>query len=369
MSREISEEVLEQLRKHLDALDTSMLRMVVILLECGMRISELCTLPLECLVCDDKQYWFLRSYQMKSKQEHIIPLVDSTVIKIIQAQQQTIRERWGQACPYLFPSIESHTLPFKITSFANKLNVWAVEKNIRDSTGKLHRFQSHQFRHTVAMELLNNDVPLDVISRLLGHHSLKMTQIYAKKREGKKREELERISRKRKTVNYQGKVVTGDARANDPDIQLVRKGIRGQTLPIGGCGRLIVRGDCTHANKCLTCPSWLTSTEDLPRLKIIQSKAFRLRQRANEVGNMVVLENQDRIIPLLATRINSLEDANMDDSLSINEFLSLLRADLAEAEEGQDETREAGTLLAGKFLERSITALKAQIAELETSLE
>ena len=86
-TREIPEEVLEQLRKHLEVLDTITLRMVTILLECGMRISELCSLPLDCLINDNKHHWYLRSYQMKSKQEHLIPLVNDTVVGAIQAQQ------------------------------------------------------------------------------------------------------------------------------------------------------------------------------------------------------------------------------------------------------------------------------------------
>jgi integrase len=46
--------------------------MVTILLECGMRIGELCVMPLDCLICDDKHEWYLHFYQMKGKQEHVI---------------------------------------------------------------------------------------------------------------------------------------------------------------------------------------------------------------------------------------------------------------------------------------------------------
>jgi integrase len=73
LPREIPEEVLAQIREHLETLDTVMLRMVTILLECGLRISELCTLPFDCLICDDKHEWYLKFYQMKLKQEHVIP--------------------------------------------------------------------------------------------------------------------------------------------------------------------------------------------------------------------------------------------------------------------------------------------------------
>lgn len=74
---------------------------------------------------------------------------------------------------------------------------------------------------------MNDDVPLEVISRLLGHRSLQMTQVYARKRDAELHKDLERAARKRKTVNYQGQTIKGDPQANDPEAQLVRKGIRG----------------------------------------------------------------------------------------------------------------------------------------------
>lgn len=330
-----------------------------------MRINELLALPLDCLIRDDRHDWYLRFYQSKSHREQVIPLVDEQVVGMIQAQQQEIRATWGETCPYLFPSAHSHLLPYKQLTFHLYLNKWAMEHEIRDRTGKLYHFNAHQFRHTVGMRLINDDVPLEVISRLLGHRSVRMTEVYARKRDAALRKELERVARKRKTVNYQGQVVKGDPQANDPDAQLVRKGIRGQTLPVGGCGRLMVRGPCDHANKCLTCPMWLTSTDDLPALKSFYARAVRLKQRAVQVGNHLVIEQQEHIIPLLAVRIKSLEEPEMDGSLCVDDLLIQLRVDLTEAESALEEVREAGLFIAAKTLEWTITELKARIVALE----
>lgn len=368
LPRELPEEVLVQLRQHLDALPTTTLRMVVILLECGMRINELCAIPLDCLICDDKHEWYLRFYQRKMKQEHIIPLVNEDVVGTIQAQQKEMKEKWGNACAYLFPRPKSSHLPFKQDTFRGTLNKWAYEKEIRDQTGQLYHFQSHQFRHTVGMRLLNEDVPLDVIRRLLGHRSVRMTERYAHKRATQVRAELERVYRKRKTVDYQGNAVKGDPRANDPEIQMTRKGVRGQTLPVGGCGRLVVLGDCSYANKCLTCPMWLTSTDDLPKLKSFYERAIRLKQRATEVGNQYVIEQQEHIIANLAVRINSLENTQTDETLCVDDVLTQLRLDLAEAESALEEVRENGLVPAAKYLERTIIDLKSRIAALEETL-
>jgi integrase len=364
-TREIPAEVLVQLRANLNKLPTTPLRMVTVLLEVGLRISELCQIPLDCLICDDKHEWYLRCYQSKTHREHVVPLVDEEVIGAIQAQQQEIRARWGKECPYLFPAPSSHCSPYRQHTFATQLNKWAVECQILDRNQQLYRFTSHQFRHTLGMRLLNEDVPLEVVGRLLGHRSLTMTQVYARIRDQKLRADLARVARSRKTVDYQGKAIQGDPRANDLEAQITRQGMRGQTLPVGGCGRLVVLGDCTHANKCLTCPMWLTSTDDVPALKSFYERAIRLKQRALEKGNQMVLEQQDRIIPTLALRIKSLEDTPMDGQLCVDEVLAQQRLDLSEAEWGLEEAQAAGLVLAARHLERTITEMKMRIAALE----
>lgn len=310
----------------------------------------------------------MRSYQLKSKKEHIIPLINKKVVSAIQAQQKLIREQWGSACPYLFPKIGSPILPFKAKVFTAKLNKWAVEKDIRDSTGKLYHFQSHQFRHTVGMRLINDDIPLVVISRLLGHSWLTSTQIYAYKKADVLREELERVARKRKIVNNLGEVVTASTTSTDPVIQITRKGIRGQTLPIGGCGRPVISGDCEHANKCLNCPFWLTSTEDLPGLKAFYGRAIHLRKKALELGNQIVVKNQERIIPNLALRIEKLEDSSMDGSFTLSELLTELRTDCLEVEGELVEAHEQGRMVIIRELEKIVEDLRAKITALEASL-
>jgi len=271
----------------------------------------------------------------------------------------------GKYCPYLFPSPTSYTKPYLQNTFPNQLNRGAAKQDIRDRTGKRYRITAHQFRHTVGMRLLNDGVPIEVISRLLGHKSLMMTQVYARVRDNKMRRDLERVALKRKTVDAQGHTVKGDPRANDPDAQMIRKGVRGQTLPVGGCGRLIVLGECSHANKCLTCPMWLTSTDDLPKLKSFYERAIRLKQRATACGNQFVIDQQEHIIANLSVRIKSLEEPSMDGTLAADEVLEQLKADLAEAISALEEVRENGLIPAAKYLERTIADLKAKMVAWE----
>ena len=104
--------------------------------------------------------------------------------------------------------------------------------------------------------------------------------------------------------------------------------------------------------------------EDLPALQAFHSKALRLRQRGQEAGNPVVVENQDRIIPLLTLRIESLQGAQTA-PLSGGELVNQLRAELVEIEAGLDEAREAGMINVEKYLEQRIEELRDRITGME----
>jgi len=110
---------------------------------------------------------------------------------------------------------------------------------------------------------------------------------------------------------------------------------------------------------------WLTSTDDLPALQSFSERAIRLHQRATEVGNQFVIQQQGRIIANLAVRITSLQEQSQGTSSSLDELRVQLRADLVEAESGLQEAQEAGLRLCAKQLERTVLDLKARIAALE----
>ena len=56
-------------------------------------------------------------------------------------------------------------------------------------TLKINNINLHTFRHTYAHNMLNKGVPKEVLQTLLGHRSIKTTEIYAN---WVRKEELER---------------------------------------------------------------------------------------------------------------------------------------------------------------------------------
>lgn len=54
-------------------------------------------------------------------------------------------------------------------------------KEISDLCGITKNVSTHTARHTFATQIcLSNDVPMETVSKMLGHSSIKTTQLYAK---------------------------------------------------------------------------------------------------------------------------------------------------------------------------------------------
>ncbi len=100
--RFIPEQVLKQLNQHLDQLHPDLQHMVLILQECGMRISEACGLRFDCLQRDADGDWFLTRYDGKLKKDHTVP-ISQALASTVQAQQSAVIAEWSKPHELLFP--------------------------------------------------------------------------------------------------------------------------------------------------------------------------------------------------------------------------------------------------------------------------
>lgn len=83
LPRYIPEEVMKQLNQHLDALPEPVIRMTLVVQECGLRIGELCQLPLDCLKHDGEGQWRIQFMRWKTKTEDSIP-ISQELAKVMQ---------------------------------------------------------------------------------------------------------------------------------------------------------------------------------------------------------------------------------------------------------------------------------------------
>jgi len=110
--------------------------------------------------------------------------------------------------------------------------------------------------------MINNDVPLAVIRRLLDHSSTSMTEVYARLSDQTLKREFEKYNQR---VNIRGEVIAIDPAGLVSDAAWTKERLARakQTLPNGYCG-LPLQQSCPHPNACLTCDHFLTTEQFLP---------------------------------------------------------------------------------------------------------
>lgn len=289
-------------------------RLTLLLIRCGLRLGDACGLAFDCVVRDADGAAYLRYLNRKMKREALVP-IDEEVEAEIAAQQRDVLARWPGASPWLFPAPRMNPdghRPLTTHSYRGQLAVWLERCDVRDEHGHVVHLTPHQWRHTFGTRLINRDVPQEVVRVLLDHASGEMTAHYARLHDTTVRRHWE----KARKVDAKGESVTVD-----PDGPLAeanwakqRLGRATQALPNGYCG-LPVQKTCPHANACLTCPMFVTTSEFLPQhreqrqqlLQIISAADARGQARVVEM-NRQVLGNLDRIITGLETDTNSQEE-------------------------------------------------------------
>jgi integrase/recombinase XerD len=311
--RYIPEEVMTQLNEHLGDLAPPVMRMVLILQECGMRISELVNLKLDCLLQDKSGDWFLRYYQFKMKKEITIP-ISREIVRVVQEQTRFIRKTLSMDFAFLFcanggakrPGFNPVESIMSRKILGEYLNALAKTRNICDQTGKVWHFQSHQFRHTVGTRMINNGVPQHIIQRYLGHETPDMTSQYAQIHDQTMKEAIAKFQGK--VVNVAGQVVA----SNVPEIETLdlawfKRNIQAQALPNGSCALPTISQGCPHANACLTCTHFRTTAEFLDEHRKQLEETEKILSKAVLNGWVRQVEMNEKVAVNLRNIVTTLE--------------------------------------------------------------
>lgn len=142
---------MQQLNQHLDVLPESVVRMVLVLQETGLRVGELLQLPINCLKHNAGGDPFIQHMNWKMSKEDTKP-ISPELAKVIQEQQQYIRLYLGEKFEYLFCARKTgrcrdknpfHPQPriMHDSSFINFLKKLADDFDIKDSSGKRWNFR------------------------------------------------------------------------------------------------------------------------------------------------------------------------------------------------------------------------------------
>ena len=275
----IPEGVISQLLKNLPHLSEYMQHVVIILLETGRRVSEVCMMPYDCLSKDEQGNYFLRVNDSKMKKSYLIPISDKCVTAI-KSQQKLVREK-DNDCTLLFPARFRVKSPYISGRHINtSLNKLARNYKILDDNGEIWQFHTHQFRHTVGTRMINTNVPQPIVQKYLGHESADMTARYAHIHNATLKKEFTKYQDR--FVNIHGKTTGFSNQLNDA--KWLKHNIMAQALPNGVCGLPSVQQGCPHANACLTCVNFKTSKKYLSQHKQQLCTTNKIITQAKENG-------------------------------------------------------------------------------------
>jgi integrase len=308
--RALAEHVMAQVEdpRNLARWDNPAFQLVtLILMRCGLRISDALRLEHGCVITDADQAPYLRYFNHKMKREALVP-IDEELHQLIGQQQRRLLVRWPAGPPWLFPrpsmNIDAQAAVSSST-YRLALSRWLERCDVRDEQGLPVHLTPHQWRHTLGTRMINRDVPQEVVRRILDHDSAEMTAHYARLHDTTVRRHWE----KARKVAITGQPVTLDPAGPLADAAWAKQrlGRITQALPNGYCG-LPVQKTCPHANACLTCPMFITTAEFLPRHHEHREQVIQLITAAQARGQARLAEMNQQVLTSLDNIITSLQD-------------------------------------------------------------
>lgn len=138
---------------------------IELLFATGMRISELCSLKPSDIDLESNNILIYG----KGAKERIIQLGNQEVMDALALYQQTFKKDI-EICGYFFVNRLQHKLSDQSVRF--------MINRYTELSGITQHITPHMFRHSFATLLLEQDVDIRYIQRMLGHSSISTTEIY-----------------------------------------------------------------------------------------------------------------------------------------------------------------------------------------------
>lgn len=314
LSASVQQQILDAVSPPGDYFD----RIIHIMSEVGARGQEVLLLKKDCIY-HDGQGWYMTRKNQKFDKEITVPISEG-LAAIVQDQIACTLELEAELgisndenllFIHLNRGIEK---PYSLRNINYRLKKLCDEHEIIDELGFPPTLSSHNFRHTVGTNLINNGVSQFYVQKFLGHESPAMTHVYAQIHDKTMRNAI--MTANDKMSDIRGKLystlevaseIDGETLNDNKDIDAkwLRRNLSTQVLPNGICA-LPIRQTCSHANACLTCPSFRTSKDHLKTHMEQRDRAITLIDVAKEKGyvrqvemNCKVVENIDKIIEAL----------------------------------------------------------------------
>lgn len=250
---------------------------LLILRHTGMRFEDLAHLraPDEhgrkgCLDQDSDGYWWIRieHTNTKMRRDHRIPTREADgVIDAIRRQQERVKHLPDHFdAHYLFRTEKGVITRGQINGIFKKL-----ARHLKHE-GQPYEITAHQFRHTIATDMIEQGVDIYTVKEFLGHTSLKMTEKYVKvyltslkaKYDAYRVKKQQTYATEMMASQVQVAQSEGDADGGWVENKVGKLYVSPLPDGIGNCVHLPMHDGCPDSPHCPTCPKLRASKRHLP---------------------------------------------------------------------------------------------------------
>ncbi len=298
----IPEGVLQQLEENLEHLPPKNIPIVILLRASGWRISDVLNLRYDSYLDRTSQGWYLCGDIVKTDVlGHRVPITDQ-VAAIVQAALDEVKEgstRANNPDKLLFVRHEGRRKGLCPAAYtiAHALNSLAKKRNIADDEGRCFHFGNHAFRHTKAVELINNGMNLLHVQKWMAHASPEMTLRYAtsmrKSWEEAAKQGLFRIDASGKPT----KIDIADVHNEDLiEWEYIRSNLDAVRMPLGYCMKTKKQECHTQLNPCLTCRNLCTSPNFVPQYELEIQETRAMIERGKTQGRSIWVEKNEALL-------------------------------------------------------------------------
>jgi hypothetical protein len=252
----------------------------------------------------NEKYWLVGDIQKTRVLGHKIPITQE-IAAVIKAQITWVKQHYmPEENPrgWLFPASKTYGHskskrfkngdPLGAQGVNQTLNYIAVKYQIKDEQGQLFHFKSHAFRHTKAVELLNNGMSLVLVQQWMAHASPEMTLIYAKILDETMRKAWEKAVHQGvvqftdgKPEFVPGKKLLPMAGSNSFDPERVREHRQNVKMALGSCLKT-AKIVCKFVElPCFHCPAYVLTPDDLLALEAYEQHILERIEIGKQAGN------------------------------------------------------------------------------------
>lgn len=268
--------VLAQVDAALEHFDAPYLPVLVVLRASGWRISDVLSLRWDrCLEGSGARWWLIGDIHKTPVLGHRVPIT-ADVATAIQIQIQAVRQSFTDAenpQRFLFPSPTPQRLgqPLAPEVIDSALRRFVLRCGITGLDGQPFRLRSHAFRHTKAVELINNGMSMAYVQQWLAHLTPEMTVIYARISADTLHKQWEQaMAQGAVQIRAEGpqlidpeEVIAG----NELELAYIRGNLDATRVETGYCFKPL-KMDCPFVEiPCFTCHNHVTTGDFLPQFR------------------------------------------------------------------------------------------------------